>query len=111
MTLSRDEAQMTLRDISKTERRSSSLFGYRFGAPHLFLWGAIWMVAYGASYIRPEWSIVWPVLVVVGSIGSFWLGWRVKSARTDTFGLALRSDIRRSDSIHQRHLRDHAAAD
>jgi hypothetical protein len=86
MTLSRDEAESTLRDISKTERRSSELFGYRYGAPHLFLWGAIWMVAYGATYARPEWSIIWPILVVVGSVGSFWLGWRTKSARSDTFG-------------------------
>jgi len=86
MTLSRGEAESTLRDISKTERRSSNLFGYRFGAPHLFLWGAIWMIAYGATYLRPEWSIVWPILIVVGVIGSFWLSWRAKSARADTFG-------------------------
>jgi hypothetical protein len=86
MTLSRDEAQITLRDISKTERRSSELFGYRFGAPHLFLWGVIWMVAYGASYYRPHWTLVWPVLAIAGTIGSFWIGRRMQAGRTDTFG-------------------------
>jgi hypothetical protein len=86
MTLSRDEAASTLSEISKTERRSSTLFGYRHGgAPHLFLWGAIWMVAYGAGYFRPQWTLVWPVLAVAGTIGSFWLGWRVKGGSADTF--------------------------
>jgi hypothetical protein len=86
MTLSRDEAASALSDISKTEQRSWKLFGYRNGgAPHLFLWGAIWMIAYSASYFRPHWTLVWPVLAVVGSIGSFWFGWRVKGGRTGAF--------------------------
>ncbi len=86
MTLSRNEAANTLRDISKTERRSSELFGYRFGSPHLFLWGAIWMVAYGAAYFRPHWTLVWPVLAAAGTIGSFLIGWRMKAGTANSFG-------------------------
>jgi hypothetical protein len=43
----------------------------------------IWITGYTAAYSQlPEW-LVWPVLVVIGMIGSFWIGWRtgIKDSR------------------------------
>lgn len=34
------------------------------------------MIGYGLSYARPQWSLMWPVLVVLGFFGSFWIGSR-----------------------------------
>jgi hypothetical protein len=75
MPLSPDEATGALRDIEHAQRRSANAFGYRMAAPHLFLWGVIWVVGYGASWLRPEWSALWPALVVTGSIASFAIGY------------------------------------
>ncbi len=83
MPLSPSEAEDTLRDISKTEQRSSNLYGYRTASPHLFLWGAIWAVAYSVNYFRPAWVALWLVLVPAGIIGSAWLGRRAKASGAD----------------------------
>jgi len=77
MPLSRNEAADALRDIAQTERRSSSAYGYKETAPFMFLWGVIWFVGYSASDLRPEQSSwLWPVLVVLGFVGSFVIGSR-----------------------------------
>jgi hypothetical protein len=97
MPLSSNEAAETLRDIDKTERRSANAYGYKSASPHLILWGFIWLVGYGAGYVKPGWANVWIPLVVLGSLASFWIGWRMKPAnatRTDwrygaTFGAIL----------------------
>jgi hypothetical protein len=84
MPVSQTEAADALRDIRDAERRSSSLYGYRLASPHLILWGVIWMVGYGTTYVRPGWSDLWLALVAVGLAGSFWVGARVKpGARPD----------------------------
>jgi hypothetical protein len=75
MPLSRGEAEQALQEISGTERASATTYGYRTASPHLLLWGVIWMVGYGLTYVRPEWSIVWPILTVAGIAMSTWLGW------------------------------------
>jgi hypothetical protein len=78
MTLSQDEAAEALRDIDKTAQKSSTAYGYRVASPHLFIWGAVWVVGYGLSALGHEWSIVWLPLAVIGSIASFWVGRRAK---------------------------------
>ncbi len=80
MSLTPNEAADALRDIEQTGRRSSTAYGYQMAAPHFILWGVIWVVGYGVSAIKMEWSIVWPALSLLGTIGSFWLGWRSKPA-------------------------------
>jgi hypothetical protein len=80
MPLSSNEAAETLRDISRTERRSANAYGYGSASPHLILWGLIWAAGYGIIYVRPQWSAAWLPLIVVGSLGSFWIGWRSKPA-------------------------------
>jgi len=78
MPISQNDAADALRDIDQTAQRSSRLYGYRMMSPHLIVWGCIWAAGYGASYVRPEWYAVWPVLVTVGMVASFWFGSRTK---------------------------------
>ncbi len=91
MPLSPNEAIDTLRDIEQASRRSASAFGYSMASPHLFLWGAIWIVGYGASWWRPEWTAVWPALALTGSVGSFAIGYAIAPK-----GRAVRRDFRPS---------------
>jgi hypothetical protein len=81
MPLSPTEAADTLRDISKTEQRSSTAYGYRTAAPHLILWGVVWAIGYGTTAAKLRWDPLWPLLVLSGSLGSFWIGWRMSRGR------------------------------
>jgi hypothetical protein len=74
--LSRNEAETALRDISTAERASATTYGYRRASPYLVLWGVVWAVGYGVTYVRPQYTIIWPVLVALGMIASFWIGWK-----------------------------------
>lgn len=79
MTLSPNEAADALRDISSTERRSFSAYGYKSAAPFLILWGLLWMVGYGGTDLWPVQSgNLWLAVVVVGSVISTILGMRMK---------------------------------
>jgi len=81
MPLSRNEAADTLRDIGRTEQRSSHAYGYERAAPFLILWGVIWFVAYGATDLIPQVSQwAWPVLAIVGMAISFWMGVRQQTS-------------------------------
>lgn len=79
MPLSRTEAESALTAISKTEQTSKTAFGYEKASPHLILWGVVWMIGYGATYVRPGWSSVWVVLAPIGSLISLWIGSRTHS--------------------------------
>ena len=79
MPLSPNEATDTLRDIEQASRRSASAFGYSMASPHLILWGAIWFVGYGASYLAPRYGFYWPVLVIIGFAGSSYIGHRMSA--------------------------------
>jgi hypothetical protein len=85
MPLSTSEATEALRDISRTERRSANAYGYSAAAPHLILWGVIWIVGYGTGYLKPEWTNIWIPLVLGGSIASFWIGWRMRPANAPRY--------------------------
>ena len=76
MPITRDEAAGALNDISQTERRSGEVYGYSKASPHLIIWGAIWIVGYGLSWARPDFVWTWPVLSLIGVVGSFWIGSR-----------------------------------
>jgi hypothetical protein len=76
IAVSSSDAEQALREISNTERHSATTYGYRSASPHLIVWGVIWMVGYGSAYLRPAWSLVWPVLTIVGLAISVGLGWR-----------------------------------
>jgi hypothetical protein len=79
LSLTPNEAADALRDIEATGRRSGAAYSYAMAAPHFILWGVIWVIGYGASAVRMEWSVIWPALSLLGTIGSFYIGWRTKS--------------------------------
>lgn len=83
MPLTPSEASDTLRDIDQAQRRSSSAFGYSMASPHLILWGVIWFVGYGLSYLERDWAGYWPVLVILGFAGSSYIGWRMQAGCED----------------------------
>jgi hypothetical protein len=77
--LQRQEAANALKEIAAAERHSGTAYGYQQAAPHLFIWGVIWIVGYAVTYARPHWYLVWIFLTVVGAFGSFWIGHRAHS--------------------------------
>lgn len=75
MPLSPEQAQDALRDISRTERRSFSAYGYTSAAPFLILWGALWFVGYGGVDLAPTiagW--IWLGVGIVGTVASTLIG-------------------------------------
>lgn len=79
MPVSQAEAAEALKDISQTERRSSTAYGYTKAAPHLILWGPIWLIGYGAPSLGINWDYLFPLLSALGVIGSFWIGPRKRA--------------------------------
>jgi hypothetical protein len=78
MTISRDEAADTLRQMELAGQRSAAAYHDAMAAPHLILWGAIWAVGYAAIYVRPDWWALWPALIAIGLVASLGLGRRSK---------------------------------
>src|SRR5437879_6690593 len=67
MALSREEAAQALQSIASIEQRSATLRRYRGAAPHLILWGFLWIVGYGLTGIMPaRGTAIWAVIAVVG---------------------------------------------
>jgi hypothetical protein len=74
-SISTEEAAEALNNIALVQRRASILRGYERGAPHVIVWGLIWVVGYGLSDLVPSMAgPTWWVLNVVGVAGSFLLG-------------------------------------
>ena len=92
IAVSPSDAEQALRAISNTERHSATSYGYRTASPHLIVWGVIWMIGYGMAYLRPAWSLVWPVLTVAGLAISVWLGWKERH-RTQPFDWRYRATL------------------
>ena len=92
MSLSPEQARDALRDVEQTTKHSATLHGYEAMAPYLILWGAIWVIAYGANDLAPhaigQWA--WPVLGGLGWIASMLIGMRRKSADARGAGMWLR---------------------
>lgn len=80
MSVSPGQAAAALDDIDRTERRTRNAKGYAIASPHLILWGLVWMAGYSAcAMLAPErWGFAWLPLVIIGSLGSSWLGSRAK---------------------------------
>ena len=79
MPISPSEASKALREIADTELASSSAHRYALAAPHLMLWGVIWFLGYGTTYLYPRLTGVWIPLAIAGAIGSGWVGARATS--------------------------------
>ncbi|HVA41287.1 MAG TPA: hypothetical protein VNF49_11525 [Candidatus Binataceae bacterium] len=81
MSIPREEARETLQGIQQTERNSKKLHGYRQASPHLILWGIIWVIGYGGTYLNSQWARAWPVLTLVGVVGSIVIARRMAPGR------------------------------
>lgn len=69
------EAAQTLDDARRVERRSAQAFGYRIASVHLILWGVVWILGYGISDLRPQYSdIAWYVLIPLGLVAGGVIG-------------------------------------
>jgi hypothetical protein len=81
MSLTPNEAADALRDIEATGRRSGQAFGYRLSAPHLVIWGLVWVIGYGGTDLAPHLTnVLWPAIVVLGTIVSLVTGMLVGRA-------------------------------
>jgi hypothetical protein len=69
MNISREEASSSLRDIGQAHQRSTVMQNYRHFAPHMLVWGCIWLLANSLCDFFPEkGGLIWPVLSIVGVI-------------------------------------------
>lgn len=77
MELSPQQASHALQDIASAQRRLGIFTGYRHAAPHLWLWGVIWIAGYAATDLWPGragWS--WLALDAGGIGASLLIAWR-----------------------------------
>jgi len=96
MLLTQEDASTALRLADEAARRSRTLRGYQSAAPHLIVWGCVYVAAYTFSYFRPHQSgIAWLVivpLVLLGDVaiarrdlGSRFVDWRPWALLSLTF--------------------------
>ena len=82
--VSPEQAADALKQADAAEKRSAQAYRYQRFAPYLFLWGAIWVIGYGASDLLPHWSgWVWLGLISVALAVSIAIG---RSAEPDRLG-------------------------
>ncbi len=87
MNISREEASSSLKEIGAVQQRSETLQNYRQFAPHMILWGVIWLVANGLCDFHPEQAgRIWPLLSIVGAVTSLTLGARARARRASAAG-------------------------
>ncbi|HVO08811.1 MAG TPA: hypothetical protein VMT83_18625 [Burkholderiaceae bacterium] len=71
MDISREEASSSLREIGQAHRRSTVMQNYRHFAPHMLVWGCVWLLANGLCDFYPDQvGLIWPVASIVGVIVS-----------------------------------------
>lgn len=77
MNISREEASHSLKEIGAAYQRSTTLQNYRHFAPHMLIWGVVWLIANTLCDFFPDRSgQIWPVLSVLGVIVSLGFGAR-----------------------------------
>ena len=77
MAIEKKEAALALRDAERAAGRATVAAGYQDSSGYLILWGVVWALGNLASYFSLPWGgVVWPVLVVAGTVGSVALGVR-----------------------------------
>ena len=72
MNISREEASISLKEIHETHQRSSTLQNYRHFAPHMLIWGVVWLIANSLCDLFPDRAgQICLVLTVLGVIAGF----------------------------------------
>jgi hypothetical protein len=80
--ISTQQAADALKEASAAERRSARAWRYQRAAPYLLMWGAIWIVGYGASDLVPHQAgWIWMGLLVLALAISMAIGSRADPAR------------------------------
>jgi len=75
MSLTSKEAAESLAQAEQARRRSAELYHYSRAAPHLIMWGCIWVVGYSGTYLLPNYSDwLWAALVLGGGFGGILIG-------------------------------------
>jgi hypothetical protein len=75
VNISRDEAGLALQEIGRTTARVCELRSYRYAAPHLIIWGGVWIAANLATAWRTSVADqVWTVLALLGAAASTAVG-------------------------------------
>ncbi|MBS0387374.1 MAG: hypothetical protein JSR15_02750 [Proteobacteria bacterium] len=71
MNISREEASNSLREIGQAHQRSTVMQNYRHFAPHMLVWGCVWLLAYGLCDFFPDRAgPIWLVASIAGVIVS-----------------------------------------
>jgi hypothetical protein len=80
MSISKDEAVAALRDVEGAQARAMTARAYLFGAPHLILWGVVWVIGYSLSGLLPGEYLnrMWLILSLAGIVGSTVVGFRAR---------------------------------
>src|SRR5438067_6367465 len=88
MTLSSNQAAAALDEIERTKRRTHLAKGYSIASAYFILWGAIWVLGYGACAVLPpeRWGLAWLPLIGVGTAGSVVIGMRTPRPRSGGAG-------------------------
>jgi hypothetical protein len=77
MSLTSKEAAESLVQAEQARRRSAQLYSYSRSAPHLIMWGCIWVVGYIQNDLFPRYeNWGWIVLILSGVIGGAIIGRR-----------------------------------
>ena len=83
MNISREDAAAALASVESADRRMDTLRGYRYMAPYLQLWGAVWFIA---NLVEDHWparaNAAWLAGILIGCAGTAVLV--VMQARTRT---------------------------
>jgi hypothetical protein len=80
MSLSSQEAQASLAQAESARRRSAQLYGYSKAAPHLIMWGVIWVVGYSSTALFDgivDWNWIWALLMIAGAGGGIFINRRI----------------------------------
>jgi hypothetical protein len=96
MTVDREEASALLADVKGTEDRVHQLLIYSRISHYLFLWGAIWLVGFTATYFyREQSNVIWLVLQPVGFLATVALVARrvARSSGEKSFAIAARAGV------------------
>lgn len=66
MNVSREEAAQALDEVGAAGDRVARLKGYHHGAPHLMIWGVVWLVANSVTQFWPH-LVNWAWIICIAS--------------------------------------------
>ena len=81
MDISKTDAVAAMEEIRLAADHSILLRRYRHFAPHLIVWGLVWLLANTATDLSPaDANLFWLIGPAAGAVASAWLGYRRRQA-------------------------------